>query len=109
MKVTKETEQRLYNALKEWAQLTDSTPSEPEQGVVLTYQFSDGVLSFWVDYTEDDFNGLHFGSLYEDIVEAEELLGYDKIASRLLNEVKANKNYEENNVDSFVGRLKFDF
>lgn len=98
---TMKTENQLYNALKKWAETADSTPSEPDQGVVLTYQANDGTLSFWKDFYEDDFEDLSF----EDIVEAEEALGYDKIAGVLLDQVKSSPNYNEENVKNFIEYL----
>lgn len=94
-------ENQLYDALKKWVETADSTPSEPDQGVVLTYQANDGTLSFWKDFYEDDFEDLSF----EDIVEAEEALGYDKIAGVLLDQVKSSPNYNEENVKSFIEYL----
>lgn len=94
-------ESKLYDALKNWAEVADSTPSEPDQGVVLTYQANDGTLSFWKDFYEDDFEGLSF----EDLVEAEEALGYDKIAGVLLDQVKSSPNYNEENAKNFIEYL----
>lgn len=94
-------ENQLYDALKKWVETADSTPSEPDQGVVLTYQANDGTLSFWKDFYEDDFEDLSF----EDIVEAEEALGYDKIAGVLLDQVKSSPNYNEENVKNFIEYL----
>ena len=94
-------ENQLYDALKKWVETADSTPSEPDQGVILTYQANDGTLSFWKDFYEDDFEDLSF----EDIVEAEEALGYDKIAGVLLDQVKSSPNYNEENVKNFIEYL----
>lgn len=94
-------ENQLYDALKKWVETADSTPSEPDQGVVLTYQANDGTLSFWKDFYEDDFEDLSF----EDIVEAEEALGYDKIARVLLDQVKSSPNYNEENAKNFIEYL----
>ena len=94
-------ENQLYDALKKWVEVADSTPSDPDQGVVLTYQANDGTLSFWKDFYEDDFEDLSF----EDLVEAEEALGYDKIAGVLLEEVKSSPNYNEENVKNFIEYL----
>lgn len=91
-------ENQLYDALKKWVETADSTPSEPDQGVVLTYQANDGTLSFWKDFYEDDFEDLSF----EDLVEAEEALGYDKIAGVLLDQVKSSPNYNEENAKNFI-------
>lgn len=116
MKTTSKTENRLYDALMKWAQVADSTPSEPDQGIILTYQADDGTLSFWQDFYKDDFEDLpnvesRDGQLYsngeqiEDLVEAEEALGYDKIAGVLLEEVKSSPNYNEENVKEFIEYL----
>lgn len=94
-------ENQLYDALKKWVETADSTPSEPDQGVVLTYQANDGTLSFWKDFYEDDFEDLSF----EDLVEAEEALGYDKIAGVLLDQVKSSPNYNEENAKNFIEYL----
>lgn len=94
-------ENQLYDALKKWVETADSTPSEPDQGVVLTYQANDGTLSFWKDFYEDDFEDLSF----EDLVEAEEALGYDKIAGVLLDQVKSSPNYNEENAKDFIEYL----
>ena len=71
MKTTLKTESKLYGALLKWVEVADSTPSDPEQGVVLTYRADNGTLSFWQDFYEDDFEDLSF----EDLVEAEEAIG----------------------------------
>lgn len=94
-------ENQLYDAFKKWVETADSTPSEPDQGVVLTYQANDGTLSFWKDFYEDDFEDLSF----EDLVEAEEALGYDKIAGVLLDQVKSSPNYNEENAKNFIEYL----
>lgn len=94
-------ENQLYDALKKWVETADSTPSEPDQGVVLTYQANDGTLSFWKDFYEDDFEDLSF----EDLVEAEEALGYDKIAGVLLDQVKSSPNYNEENAKNLIEYL----
>mgnify|MGYP004469081823 CR=1 FL=1 len=94
-------ENQLYDALLKWVEVADSTPSEPDQGVVLTYQANDGTLSFWKDFYEDDFEDLSF----EDLVEAEEALGYDKIAGVLLDQVKSSPNYNEENAKNFIEYL----
>lgn len=94
-------ENQLYDALKKWVETADSTPSELDQGVVLTYQANDGTLSFWKDFYEDDFEDLSF----EDLVEAEEALGYDKIAGVLLDQVKSSPNYNEENAKNFIEYL----
>ncbi|PLT15961.1 hypothetical protein CYJ85_00520 [Limosilactobacillus fermentum] len=94
-------ENQLYDALKKWVETADSTPSEPDHGVVLTYQANDGTLSFWKDFYEDDFEDLSF----EDLVEAEEALGYDKIAGVLLDQVKSSPNYNEENAKNFIEYL----
>lgn len=95
-------ENQLYDALLKWVEVADSTPSEPGQGVVLTYQANDGTLSFWKDFYEDDFEDLSF----EDLVEAEEALGYDKIAGVLLDQVKSSPNYNEENAKNFIEYLE---
>lgn len=102
MKTTSKTENRLYDALLKWAEVTDSTPSDPDQGIVLTYQADDGTLSFRKDFYERDFQSLDF----EDLVEAEEALGYDKIARLLLYQVKSDPNYNEENVKEFIEYLE---
>lgn len=101
MKTTSKTENRLYDALLKWVEVADSTPSDPEQGVVLTYRADNGTLSFWQDFYEDDFEDLSF----EDLVEAEEALGYDKIAKALLTDVKSDANYNEENAKEFIEYL----
>ncbi|MEK1366089.1 hypothetical protein HCZ82_04750 [Limosilactobacillus fermentum] len=109
-------ENQLYDALKKWVETADSTPSEPDQGVVLTYQADDGTLSFWKDFYESDLEELpnvesRDGQLYsngeqiEDLVEAEEAIGYDAIAGMLLEEVKSSPNYNEENVKNFIKYL----
>ncbi|MEK1326851.1 hypothetical protein HCY71_07235 [Limosilactobacillus fermentum] len=109
-------ENKLYDALKKWAETADSTPSEPGQGVVLTYQANDGTLSFWQDFYKDDFEDLpnvevkddqlyRNGGQLEDLVEAEEALGYDKIAGVLLDQVKSSPDYNEENAKNFIEYL----
>lgn len=102
MKTTSKTENRLYDALRKWVEVADSTPSEPEQGIILTYQADDGTLSFWQDFYEDDFEGLSF----EDLVEAEEAIGYDTIAKALLTDVKSDVDYNEENAKEFIEYLE---
>ena len=102
MQTTSKTEQKLYDALLKWVEVADSTPSDPEQGVVLTYRADNGTLSFWKDFYEDDFQNLSF----EDIVEAEEAIGYDAIAKALLNDVKSDADYNEENVKEFIEYLE---
>lgn len=41
------TETELYDALLQWVEGADATPSDPEQGVILTYQTDGGTLIFW--------------------------------------------------------------
>lgn len=124
MKTTLKTENKLYDTLINWAETADSTPSAPEQGVVLTYQADDGVLSFNEDfYLSDfeDFKGVeikdggeefpgdqlfHNGKLVEDLEECELILGYDTIAEALLNQVKASQYYSEENVENFISYLE---
>lgn len=102
MKTTLKTENKLYDVLLEWVEFTDSTPSDPEQGVVLTYRADDGTLSFWQDFYEDDFEDLSF----EDLVEAEEAIGYDTIAKAILENLKSKANYDEENVKNFIEFLE---
>lgn len=119
--MNKKTKQELRSALLNWVVDADSTPSEPEQGVVLTYQANDGTLGFWVDlYTRDfenlpnveikDGNLYHHGKLVEDLVEAEELLGYlmivDDIMYDLKGGLKGREEYTEENVKEFINYLK---
>lgn len=116
MKTTSKTENRLYDALRKWVEVADSTPSEPEQGIILTYQADDGTLSFWQDFYKDDFEDLpnvevkddqlyRNGEQLEDLVEAEEALGYDKIAGVLLDQVKSSPDYNEENAKNFIEYL----
>ncbi|ADA79907.1 hypothetical protein CU5_29 [Lactobacillus phage phiPYB5] len=102
MKTTSKTENRLYEALLKWVEVADSTPSDPEQGVVLTYRADNGTLGFWQNFYENDFEDLSF----EDLVEAEEAIGYDKIASLLLEQVKSSPNYNEENAKNFIKYLE---
>ena len=102
METTSKTEKRLYDALLKWVEVADSTPSDPEQGVVLTYRADNGTLSFWQDFYEDDFEDLSF----EDLVEAEEAIGYDTIAKALLTDVKSDANYNEENAKEFIEYLE---
>ena len=102
MKTTLKTENKLYNALLKWVEVADSTPSDPEQGVVLTYRADDGTLSFWQDFYEHDFEDLSF----EDLVEAEEAIGYDTIARAILENLKSKANYDEENVKDFIEYLE---
>lgn len=102
MKTTLKTESKLYGALLKWVEVADSTPSEPEQGVVLTYRADNGTLSFWQDFYEDDFEDLSF----EDLVEAEEAIGYDTIAKALLTDVKSDADYNEENAKKFIECLE---
>lgn len=102
MKTTIKTENALYDVLLEWVEAADSTPSDPEQGVVLTYQEDDGTLSFWQDFYEDDFEGLD----YEDLVEAEEAIGYDTIAKAIIENLKSKANYDEETAKSFIEYLE---
>lgn len=124
MKTTLKTENKLYDTLLKWTEVADSTPSDSEQGVVLTYQADDGVLSFYENfYLSDfeDFEGVeikdggeefpgdqlfHNGKIVEDLEECELILGYDTIAEALLNQVKANQNYSEENVENFISYLE---
>lgn len=121
MKTTKQTEQELCNTLLDWVEVFDSTPSEPEQGVVLTYQANDGTLGFWVDIYERDFDDLpnveikggdlyHYGKLVEDLVEAEELISYDTIINEIMYDLKGGlkgcEEYNEENVKEFINYLK---
>lgn len=110
-------ENQLLDALKNWAEVADSTPSEPDQGVVLTYQADDGTISLWLDVTMDDFEDLpsvevrdgqlyHNGDPIEDLVGAEEAIGYDTIASRLLEQVKSSPNYSEEAAKKFIEYLE---
>ncbi|MGJ3747749.1 hypothetical protein ACLOBP_04980 [Limosilactobacillus fermentum] len=98
----KKTEKQLYNALLEWVETADSTPSDPDQGIVITYQADDGTLSFWKDFYESDFQSLDF----EDLSEAEEALGYDKIAGVLLDQVKSSPHYTEDSAKNFIEYLE---
>ena len=102
MKTTLKTENKLYDVLLEWVETADSTPSDPDQGIVLTYQADDGALSFWQDFYEDDFEDLSF----EDLVEAEEAIGYDTIAKAILENLKSKANYDEENVKNFIECLE---
>lgn len=102
MKTTLKTENKLYDVLLEWVEVADSTPSEPEQGVVLTYQADDGTLSFYEDFYEDDFEGIDF----EDLAEAEEEIGYDTIAKAILENLKSKANYNEESVNGFIEHLE---
>jgi hypothetical protein len=102
MKTTTKTEQKLYDALLKWVEVADSTPSDPEQGVVLTYRADDGTLSFWQDFYEHDFEDLDF----EDLVEAEEAIGYDTIAKVILENLKSKANYDEENAKNFIEYLE---
>ena len=102
MKTTLKTENKLYDTLLKWVEVADSTPSDPEQGIVLTYRADDGTLSFWQDFYEDDFEDLSF----EDLVEAEEAIGYDTIAKAILENLKSKANYNEENVKNFIEFLE---
>lgn len=102
MKTTTKTEQKLYDALLKWVEVADSTPSDPKQGVVLTYQADDGMLSFWQDFYEEEFEDFNF----EDLVEAEEAIGYDTIAKAILENLKSKANYDEENVKGFIEYLE---
>lgn len=121
MKTTKQTEQELRNVLLNWAVDADSTPSEPEQGVELTYQANDGTLGFWVDLYTRDFEDLpnveikngdlyHHDKLVEDLVEAEELIGYPMIVDEIIYDLKGGLKgcdaYTEENVRGFINYLK---
>lgn len=110
-------ENQMYDALKNWAEVADSTPSEPDQGVVLTYQADDGTLGFWINFYEDDFEDLpnvevrdgqlyHNGDPIEDLAGAEEALGYDTIAGELLDQVKGNPDYNADNAQEFIKYLE---
>lgn len=102
MKTTLKTENKLYDVLLEWVEVADSTPSDPEQGVVLTYQADDGTLSFCEDFYEDDFEGIGF----EDLTEAEEAIGYDTIAKAILENLKSKATYDEESVNDFIEYLE---
>ena len=120
MKITLNTENKLYDVLLEWVEVADSTPSDPEQGVVLTYQADDGTLSFYEDfYLSDfeDFEGVeikdggeefqgdqlfHNGEIVEDLEECEQILGYDTIAKALMNQVLSNRYCDEASVKNFI-------
>ena len=102
MKTTIKKENALYDTLLKWVEVADSTPSDPEQGIVLTYRADDGTLSFWQDFYEDDFEDLSF----EDLVEAEEAIGYDTIAKLILENLKSKANYNEENAKDFISYLE---
>ena len=102
MKTTLKTENKLYDVLLEWVEVADSTPSDPGEGVVLTYQADDGELSFWQDLYENDFEGINF----EDLVESEEAIGYDTIAKAILENLKSKANYSEESVNDFIEYLE---
>ena len=97
MKTTLKTENELYDVLLEWVEVADSTPSDPEQGVVLTYRADDGELGFWQDFYEDDF---------EDLAEAEEAVGYDTIAKAILENLQSQANYDEETAKDFIEYLE---
>lgn len=116
MKTTSKTENRLYDALLKWVEVADSTPSEPDQGVVLSYRADNGEINLCLDITLNDFEDLpnvevkgdqlyRNGEQIEDLVEAEEALGYDKIAGVLLDQVKSSPNYNEENAKNFIEYL----
>ena len=123
MNITLKTENKLYDALLKWVEVADSTPSDPEQGVVLTYQADDGTLSFYEDfYLSDfeDFEGVeikdggeefpgdqlfHNGEIVEDLEECEQILGYDTIAKALMNQILSNQYCDEASVENFIEYL----
>lgn len=100
--ITTKTEQSLHDALLKWVEVADSTPSDPDQGVVLTYQANDRTLRFWINFYEDDFESLNF----EDLVEAEETIGYDAIVNAIMNNLKGRAAYTEENVKDFIKYLE---
>lgn len=102
MKTTSKTENRLYDALLKWVEVADSTPSDPEQGVVLTYRADNGTLGFWVNFYEDDFESLDF----EDLDEAEEAVGYNAIVNAIMNNLKGRAAYNEENVKDLIKYLE---
>lgn len=110
-------EDKLYSALKKWVEVTDSTPSDPEQGVILSYRAYNNEIELYLDITLDNFEEIsngevrngqlyHNGKQIEDLAEAEEAIGYDKIASLLLEQVKSSPNYNEENVKEFIKYLE---
>lgn len=124
MKTTSKTENKWYDTLLKWVEVADSTPSDPEQGVVLTYQADDGTLSFYEDfYLSDfeDFEGVeikdggeefpgdqlfHNGKIVEDLEECELILGYDTIAKALMNQILSNQYCDEASVKKFIEYLE---
>ena len=117
MKTTSKTEKRLYDALLKWVEVADSTPSDPEQGVVLSYRADNGEINLYLDITLNDFEDLpnievkddqlyRNGEQIEDLVEAEEAIGYDIIAGMLLDQVKSSPNYNEEAAEDFIECLE---
>lgn len=117
MKTTSKTENRLYDALLKWVEVADSTPSDPDQGVVLSYRADNGEINLYLDITLNDCEDLpnvevkdgqlyyRNGELIEDLVSVEEAIGYDTIAGLLLEEVKSSPNYNEENAKNFIEYL----
>lgn len=110
-------ENKLYDALLKWVEVADSTPSDPDQGVVLSYRADNGEINLYLDITLNDFEDLpnvevkddqlyRNGEQIEDLVEAEEALGYDKIARVLLDQVKSSPNYNEEAAEDFIEYLE---
>lgn len=100
--INAKTEQSLHDALLKWVEVADSTPSDPDQGVVLTYRADDGTLGFWVNFYEDDFENLDFN----DLEEAEEAVGYDAIVNAIMKNLKGRAAYNEENVKDFIEYLE---
>ena len=110
-------EDKLYSALKKWVEVTDSTPSDPEQGVILSYRAYNNEIELYLDITLDNFEELsngevrdgqlyHNGKQIEDLAEVEEAIGYDTIADLLLEEVKDSNKYNEEDVNKFIKYLE---
>lgn len=109
MKTTNETEQKLYNALMDWVKVADSTPSNPQAGVVLTYKLDrdDNPLILYVDFCENDFLDQWIDPENIDgLIEAEEALGYDTIVNAIMYDLKGQEAYTEENVKSLIKTIQ---
>lgn len=109
MKITSKTENKLYDTLLKWVEVADSTPSDPDQGAVLTYQADDGTLSFYEDFYLSEFPDdqlFHNVKIVEDSEECELILGYDTIAKALMNQILSNQYCDEASVKKFIEYLE---
>ena len=110
MKVTIETEEKLRRVLCNWVEVADSTPSNPQDGVVLTYSIDredDDPLVLYVEFYENDFLDQWIDpENLGDLGEAEEALGYDTIVDAIMYDLKGQEAYTEENAQKLIKRIQ---